>query len=403
MLLRRYGLHTQDLIDRLLLVAGDLPRHILMQPQGPRKYVERPNERYPDPAPVTAELLRRHLEGSITLGAYLLRTNGLSYGVCWDADNPEGWEQLLAAGRKLLAGGAKPIIERSPSQDAHAGGGHMWLVFPQPVDPRAVRATSEQHAPLLARFPEFWPGGGAVRLLGGYYRRGDTSAWCEAASLGNPDKWLRELDGAALALTEETPSGWVTEPAPTVTDRELPEYAPRPSLDTRPMAPWPAPEPEAWRDPEWMLRYEAVRHKLPWAITPKQAIEWYNWLHDVRGILPKEGNGYARATWRDERTPSVGYRPNNRWMDYGGRARDGQKGGDAFEAFVLKFYDGNRGRALAAVVRDMTTSAESQLQRAAREGRGVPRWVAEIMGPAGWARYERLRASQWGDSASILP
>ncbi len=398
----RFRAGAVAICERLLCVAGDLPRHILMQADGPRKYVERPNEKYPDSAPVTEHLIRRHLEGSITLGAYLLHTNGLTWAVCWDADNEARWEALLRAGRELLASGAKPIIERSPTKEEHAGGGHLWIILTRPADPRAARATAEKHAPELRDFREFWPGCGGVRLLGGHYRYGETNAWCEAAAMRRSEERLAGVDAAGLALTEETPSDWVTEPAPPVSGHERPDHTPLARLDTHLVTKPPSPEPDAWHDPEWMRRYGRDRHKLPWAISVRRAIEWYNWLHDVRSILPKEGNGYARATWRGERTPSVGYRPNNRWMDYGGNARDGQKGGDSFEAFVLKYHNRNRGRALVEVVSEMTTSAESQLQRAAREGRGVPRWVAEIMGPASWARYERLRASERGDSASTL-
>jgi hypothetical protein len=386
--------HRDALLKRMLLVAGDLPRHIAMQEASARKYVERPNTLHPDPAPVTPELLRRHLDGEITLGSYLALADGTTWAVCWDADTPEGWETLLQAGRKLLRSGAKPIAERSPAGAEHAGGGHLWLVFRRPVDPRAARATAERHAPELRDFPEFWPGGGAVRLLGALYRRGGTRAWCEAAALRRPDEWLTSWEAASLAWSEDTHSGWVTEPAPAVTPRERPERAPVAPLDTRRVSAPPRPEPEAWGHPWWAARYGRARRSLAWAICPPQAIRWYNSLHDIRGILPKEANGYARATWRDERTPSVGYRPGNRWMDYGRNARDGRKGGDAFEAFCLKYHDGDRGKALAVVTREMRAAAEAQLRTAAAEGRGVPGWVAEIMGPAGWASYEALRAAQ---------
>ena len=154
------------ILGRVLELAGDLPRHIEMRASGPRKYVERPNALHPGPAPVTGELLRRHLGGEITVGAYLRRSDGLSFAVCWDADDPGGWRRLQGTGLALLRAGALPIAERSPAAGEHAGGGHLWLVFSAPVDPGAALATAARHAPELAGY-ESWPGGGAVRLLGG--------------------------------------------------------------------------------------------------------------------------------------------------------------------------------------------------------------------------------------------
>ncbi len=110
-------------IEHLLRVAGDLPRHIAMVPRGDRKYIERPNKQYPAPAPVTQVMLRRHLEGRITLGSWLANQDGLTWAVIWDADDAERWGILLRAGRRLLATGAEPIAERSPARGEHAGGG----------------------------------------------------------------------------------------------------------------------------------------------------------------------------------------------------------------------------------------------------------------------------------------
>ncbi|MDP9352213.1 MAG: hypothetical protein M3P51_11800 [Chloroflexota bacterium] len=383
----------------MLRVAGDLPRHITMAPRGERKYIERPNRRHPGPAPVTPDMLRRHLDGRITLGSWLANPDGTTWAVVWDADDAERWKILLMAGRQLLVSAAKPSAERSPVKGEHAGGGHLWLVFREPMDPRAARATAEKHAPELESIREFWPHAGAVRLLGGYYRRGETSAWCEATALRRPEGWVRSWDAAALASFEAMSSGWVTEPAPPgLEDDEVP-YTPPTQLDTRELAHPEQGEPEAWRDLEWIRRYGAARHSLPWAVLPKHAINWFNSLHDVRTILPKQSNGYALATWRGERTASVAYLPDNRWRDYGGNRT--QPGGDAFEAYALVTYGhGGRDRALADVCRQMTAMAWRELEAAARSNRGLPAWVAEIMAPEGWRRYERLRASESADRHS---
>lgn len=391
----RYRPRQAAILRRMERIAGDVPRHITMQPAGPRKYIELPNKYSPGPAPVTGELLRKHLDGGITLGSYLRLQGGLTWAVCWDADDAQGWEDLVNAGYKLLRSGARPVVEVSPSRGKHAGGGHLWITFWRPVDPRAARATAEKVAPELAGF-EFWPQGGAVRLLGGRYRHGGTSAWCEAAALRGPDEWVTGWDAAALAWSEETPSGWVTEPAP-VQSAECPPPAALTALSTEPVEGPIRQEPEAWSDPWWVGRYGAARRSLRWAVSTKQAVNWYNWVTDIYSVLPREGNGYARATWRNERTPSVAYRDGKRWIDYGARAKPNQKGGDVFEAYVLKCYGGNRSRALAGVCRGMLALAEREMESAARSGRGVPGWVAEIMSSAGWTRYWVLRAAEGGD------
>ncbi len=384
--------HKDAILKRMLQISGDLPRHITMRASGSRKYIERPNGKCPEPAPVTSELLRDHLDGKLTLGSWLANRDGRTWAVLWDADDADGWRVLVEAGRKLLTKGAKPILERSPAKCDHAGGGHLWLTFWKPVNPRAARATAEKHAPELRDFAEFWPRAGAVRLLGGYYRRGETSAWCEAAALRDPDRWVTSWDAAALAWSEDTPSDWVTEAPPPEPENDA-SYTSPAELDTREVTRPQWREPEAWRDPEWLRRYGAARHSLPWAVLPKHAINWFNSLHEVRTILPKQPNGYALATWRSERTASVAYLPDNRWRDYG--ARRTQPGGDAFEAYALvEFGEGGRERALARVYSDMTGAALREIEHAARSGRGVPAWVAEIMGPAGWACYNRLTATE---------
>ncbi len=103
-----------------------------------------------------------------------------------------------------------------------------------------------------------------MRLLGGYYRRGETSAWCEAAALSRPDEWVTSWYAAALACSEDTPAEWVTEPAPVNRDDEF-CYTLSAELDSRKLVGPERVEPEAWRDPGWLRRYGAVRHALPWA------------------------------------------------------------------------------------------------------------------------------------------
>jgi hypothetical protein len=144
---------------------------------------------------------------------------------------------------------------------------------------------------------------------------------------------------------------------------------------------------------------------LPFAITDKEAIAWCNARHDVRTLLPKEANGYARAVWRAERTPSIGYLPNNQWVDFGagGRRPDGRRdGGDAFAA-LCRLRGLDRPAALREIVVAMRAEAAAELDAAARAGRGVPAWVAAITAPAGWRRYDRLReaSTRGGDGGAM--
>lgn len=133
--------------------------------------------------------------------------------------------------------------------------------------------------------------------------------------------WRTGRAAAALLLGETTSAAWVTESTPPPLPLKRPATPP-PTLDLTPVAsPAAPPEPVAWRDPRWLARYGRNRDHLPFAVTEKEAIAWYNARHDVRELLPKERNGYARAVWRDERTPSVGYLPNNAWIDYGAGGR----------------------------------------------------------------------------------
>lgn len=382
----------ERIVRRLLEIAGDRPRHIVMPRTGPNKYetVHRP---------VDLALVERHLAGEITIGSELRRVDGTTWSVCWDADNAGDWRILLGAAGRLAASGAHPLIERSPNRGKHAGGGHLWLVFPEPVDPGAVRATAEKHAPALAGFREFWPRAQSVRLPAGYYRREPYAAWCPLVRYAEGPEWRTGQGAAELLLSAETPRAWVSEPAPPDQGREVTPATSVAPLDRSPVeSPADRSQPAAATDPHWLRRYGAAMDALPYWITHEQAIRWYNDTHDVRELLPKESNGYARAVWRGDDTPSIGYLDGNRWADYGGEGRRGDGrygGGDAFEAYALIRHGiGGRHRALADVVRRMIAACDTEVEGAARAGRAVPGWVAEVLSPEGWRRYTDLRIAE---------
>jgi len=395
----------ERVLARLDQFAGNCPRHIAMEPSGPRKYAWQKDAAGQD-LPLTRDLLAAHLAGMRTLGSELrwivgtgARRHAVTYLLGWDADNAADLAALIACAAGLHASGARPILERSPSA-THAGGGRLWLFFAAAVDPGAAWATATKHAPHLATIRECWPSwqvgpddrGQAVRLPAGVYQRDAVRAPIPHAPWEPTGLvWRTGRAAAALLLTEATPAAWVTEPAPAPPPERHP--TPPPILDPTPIAPTATPsEPAAWHDPRWLARYSHNRHRLPFAVTEKEAIAWFNARHDVRELLPKEHNGYARATWRGERTPSVGYLPNNAWIDYGrgGQAGGRRDGGDAFDALCrLKGLD--RGAALEQIVLPaLLAEAKTLLDGAAHTGAGVPGWVASITSPAGWERYRQL-------------
>ncbi len=198
----------------------------------------------------------------------------------------------------------------------------------------------------------------------------------------------------ALTHRARTPAGWVTEPAPPAPakDHRLPPNPPR-VLDTHPVElTTDHPLPAAATDPQWQARTRGRHRAWRFWVTDKEAIAWFNARHDVRELLPTEANGYARATWRGERTPSVAYVAPNGWIDYGHSARPGGRrdGGDAFDALCRR--EGlDRGQALQDIILPaLLKEANALLEAAAHAGMGPPGWVAALTAPTGWAHYRRL-------------
>ncbi len=377
-----------------------------MQPSGPRKYAWQKDD-LGDDAPLTPDLLAAHLAGARTLGSELRWIVGtgtdrriVTYSLGFDADNAEDLAGLIASAAHLHASGARPVLERSPSV-AHAGGGRLWLWFAAAVDPGAAWATAVRHAPALAAVRECWPSwqvgpddrGQAVRLPAGVYQRDGVRApiphapWEPTGLI-----WRTGRAAAALLLTEVTPAAWITEPVPHPAPASDRPAMTAPTLDQAPAdlaaRPWPA----AKDDPRWRATAAGRERGWPFWVTDREAITWYNARHDVRELLPKERNGYARATWRDERTPSIGYLPNNAWIDYGrgGRVGGSHDGGDAFEALCRVSGKTRRETLRDLVLPELLAEAGTLLAAAARAGAGPPGWVAAITSPRGWADYDAL-------------
>jgi hypothetical protein len=75
-----------------------------------------------------------HLQGEITLGAYLLDQESRARFVVLDADDTQAWECLSRLARVLGEEDVPAYLEKSRR------GGYLWLFLAQAVDGRDVRA-----------------------------------------------------------------------------------------------------------------------------------------------------------------------------------------------------------------------------------------------------------------------
>jgi hypothetical protein len=73
---------------------------------------------------LSLELLRQHIEGKITLGAYALNEQSQAHWVCLDADEDDVWGNIRTMAQDLAKKGITPYLEPS-----HRGG-HLWLFTP---------------------------------------------------------------------------------------------------------------------------------------------------------------------------------------------------------------------------------------------------------------------------------
>jgi len=73
---------------------------------------------------LTNQLLVKHIEGKITLGAYALDAQSQARWLCLDADNNDEWRKLWELAEKLEIEGLTPYLEASRR------GGHLWLFTP---------------------------------------------------------------------------------------------------------------------------------------------------------------------------------------------------------------------------------------------------------------------------------
>jgi hypothetical protein len=164
----------------------------------------------------------------------------------------------------------------------------------------------------------------------------------------------------------------------------------------------PVPLPDARRDPACKSpgtpgvdrRWQEKYGRYFWfQFTPAQLAAWYNERTPVQEVLSPEKNGMGLASWRGERTASVGLREDG-WVDFGASARraDGkQDGGDALELAVRVTQEA-KPEVMEKVARQLVQEAREAMESAAWRSKEPPEWVVAIMTEAGWERYHALRA-----------
>ncbi len=83
---------------------------------------------------LTLPLLAAHLAGRCTLGTYLLDEQHQCSFAVFDADRPDGLEQLVGLAMELALSGIPTLLEASRR------GGHLWVHLAEPTPARVVRA-----------------------------------------------------------------------------------------------------------------------------------------------------------------------------------------------------------------------------------------------------------------------
>lgn len=83
--------------------------------------------------PLHQGLLISHLNGELTLGAYVLDQHNRARFAVLDADDDEQWQKLIRMSKVLSGDGIPSYLESSRR------GGHLWLFFDRPIPGRESR------------------------------------------------------------------------------------------------------------------------------------------------------------------------------------------------------------------------------------------------------------------------
>lgn len=173
--------------------------------------LQRPNGAYLSvKEPLTPHLIKAHLQGQITLGAYALDTHNQARWLCFDADEIEQWMALRDMAWQLEREGVFPYLELSRR------GGHCWLFF-EPLPGETVRRFGKQ---LLEQYKigklELYPKqdvlttgtGSLVRLPFGIHRKtGNRYSFITAE--GQPLAPTLRQQLALLAVPAQVPHAFV--------------------------------------------------------------------------------------------------------------------------------------------------------------------------------------------------
>jgi len=389
----------------LLDVAGLANEHIQMSKQGEAKYYTVYRPLCLDVKPELARQLDGaalarlrehttvgHLLGATTLGALLWRPDGMTRALCFDEDDEQGWNVLGEAARQLERTGYRPLLEPSPV----GRGGHLWILYQERVSALAALWHVRNIAPQLRETVEYWPRPGArpagnkVRLPAGEYVRPGFAQWSKLYDVYGQELAHDGKSAASVLLAYQTPGEVLVDLSSEELEAFAQELAPVPAPPVRRAAHRKKAE-AGGPDGRWEARYGERGKKMWFAFSDEQLIEWFNARHHVRAILPPESNGYGLASWRVERTASVGYLDEeNVWVDFGAGARKHngkQDGGDALELQV-RVSGLAKSAVLSQVARELNAEARAVLEDAARAGAEPPEWVLELITENGWSYYD---------------
>ena len=379
----------------LVEIAGPAPVHIEMSSCGPKKY-------YDVHRSLAAQDALDHLTGKKTKGGLMRRPNGMTRALAYDADTDEDWETLTTAARFLTYGDYVALLEPSPV----GRGGHLWVLYSDLVQTRDAQRHLRQYAQMLGKVKEFWPGSpNKVRLPGGKYVKPGFAAWCKLSDAHGKPLASNGAEAAHVLLTSQNPASMVPEYPPDPEPAPGPTHEPggSPPLPAAPAGDTPNSENQACTSAE-----RSTRQAMPWVnqrwqekygrylwfqFTPAQLAEWYNTNHEIQEMLPAEKNGMGLASWRGERTASVGYTKDGEgWVDFGASAaRPGGKrdGGDALE-LATRITQETKLEVMRQAARALVSEARAAMESAGRSGQLPPAWVQAFMSPAGWQRYKQL-------------
>jgi transcription initiation factor TFIIIB Brf1 subunit/transcription initiation factor TFIIB len=418
-----------DLMERaaalLVEIAGDQPLHAEMNM---RDKHGQPLKYGPVRHPFGLADARLHLSGKRTKAVQMLRSDGKTRALCYDADTDDDWRSLLDAAHLLASTGYIPLIEDSPA----GRGGHLWIIYTDLVDAGAAHRQVREIAPMLASLAEYWPHAKQnIRLPGGRYVTPGFSQQCKLydAIGGLVAETRREVARALLVM--QTPAAIV------------PDYPPDPEPGQRSATPQ-LPDGETSRgkehdqaqvcqaekpassfgvdrgktqfelsnkgyelagdpvvDEHWIAKYGDVRTTPLWfAITEEYAAAWFNEHHPLESIRPREANGMAYSPNGDERTPSTSYRQTpdgERYTDHSthGRRPDGtHDSGDALE-LACKVWGVSKSELLRETTRRILNQARAAMESAADAGQPLPAWLLQptcIITRAGRRKYAELLA-----------